>query len=61
MAFNLIFLRAHNVLAQQRETPPLPLRATTFELFIHLGNVAFQSRTEPPQTLHMYDTHVYVN
>lgn len=41
MAFNLVFLRAHNVLTQQRETNPSPLRVTMYKLLIHLEMMAF--------------------
>lgn len=47
MAFNLVFLRAHNVLTQQRETdspqlsPPLSPRVTMYKLLIHLEMMAF--------------------
>lgn len=43
MAFNLVFLRAHNVLIQQREANPQtpPLRVKMYKLLIHLKMVAF--------------------
>lgn len=44
MTFNLVFLRAHNVLTQQRETNPLApslWRLTMYKLLIHLEIMAF--------------------